>query len=93
MKMKHVNYKPMGLSKSGAKRFTAIKARHGKKEKHLTNNPYFAPKTNRKRRTNKQKTPVSRRKEIIKIREEISDKEMKESIESSTKLKAASLRR
>ena len=88
MKMKHVNYKPMGLSKSSAKRFTAIKARHGKKEKHLTNNPYCAPKTNRKRRTNKQKTPVSRRKEIIKIREEIIHKEMKQSIAKLNKTKS-----
>ena len=36
---------------------------------------------------------VSRRKEIIKIRSEIIEKETKETIEKSTKLKAGSLRR
>ena len=41
-----------------------------------------------------QKTPkVSRRKEIIKIRSEINEKEMKEMLERSIKLKAGSLRR
>ena len=36
---------------------------------------------------------VSRRKEIIKIRAEINEKETKETIKKSTKLKAGSLRR
>ena len=41
-----------------------------------------------------QKTPkVSRRKDIIKIRSEINEKEMKETIERSIKLKPVSLRK
>ena len=39
------------------------------------------------------KTQVSRRKEIIKIRSEINEKEMKETIAKMNKLKAGSLRR
>ena len=39
------------------------------------------------------KPRVHRRKEIVKIRAEINDKETKETIAKSTKLKAGSLRR
>ena len=44
--------------------------------------PNFTPKTTGKRRIRKKKKPtkISRRKEIIKIRAEISEKEMKEAI-------------
>ena len=54
--------------------------------------PNFTAKTTAKRRT--RKTPkISRRKEIIKIRAEINEKEMKETIVKIIKLKAGSLRR
>ena len=57
MKMKHVNYKPMGLSKSSAKRFIAIKAYHRKKEKHLTTPTFHLKQIEKEEQTNKQKTP------------------------------------
>ena len=46
--------------------------------------PNFTPKTTGKRRTKK----ISRRKEIIKIWAEISEKEMKETIENINKTKS-----
>ena len=48
-----------------------------------------------KRKTNKQtnKPKVSRRKEIIKIRADINEKQMKETIAKINKIKAGSLRR
>ena len=52
--------------------------------KTVNRQPNFTPKTTAKRRT--RKTPkISRRKEIIKIRAEINEKEMKETIVKITK--------
>ena len=53
--------------------------------KTLSRQPNFAPKTTGKRRTKKLK--ISRRKEIIKIRAEINEKEMKETIVKINKTK------
>ena len=57
--------------------------------------PNLAPKTIRERRRTTKKNKASRRKEIIKIRSEINEKEMKETIAkiNKKKLKASSLRR
>ena len=82
----------MGCSKSGSKRevysYTSLPKETRKissKQFHLT------PKAIRERRT---KNPnVSRRIEIIKMRSEINEKEMKETMQRSIKLKAGSLRR
>ena len=73
-------------------RFTAIQAYLKKQEKTQINNLTLHLKQLQKE---EMKNPgVSRRKEIIKIRAEISEKETKETIEKkSTKLKADSLRR
>ena len=57
----------------------------------MNRQPNFTPETAGKR---EQKTPkISRRKEIINIRAEINEKEMKETILRLIKLKAGSLRR
>ena len=53
--------------------------------KTLSRQPNFAPKTTGKRRTKKLK--ISRRKEIIKIRAEINEKEMKETMVKINKIK------
>ena len=53
--------------------------------------PNLAPKAVRERRTKKAK--VSRRKEIIKVRAEINEKEMKETVAKINKTKPGSLRR
>ena len=56
-------------------------------ERRKTSNiqPNFTPKTTGKRRTKKLK--ISRRKEIIKIRAEINEKEMKETMVKINKIK------
>ena len=56
--------------------------------KTLNRQPNFMPKA-----TGKRKRKISRRKEIIKIREEINEKEMEETILKIIKLKVGSLRR
>ena len=62
------------------------------KERNISNKqPYLTPKGIRERRTTKPK--VSRRKEIINIRSEINEKEMKETRAKINNLKAGSLRR
>ena len=53
--------------------------------KTLSRQPNFAPKTTGKRRTKKLK--ISRRKETIKIRAEINEKEMKETMVKINKIK------
>ena len=53
--------------------------------KTLSRQPNFAPKTTGKRRTKTLK--ISRRKEIIKIRAEINEKEMKETMVKINKIK------
>ena len=67
----------MGCSKSSSKRkFIAIQSYLKKQEKHQINNLTLPLKQLEKE---EQKThKVNRRKEIIKIREEINEKEMKE---------------
>ena len=72
-------------------RFIAIQSYLKKQEKSQINNLTLHLKQLEKE---EMKNPrVSRRKEIIKIREEINEKETKETIAKSTKLKADSLRR
>ena len=53
--------------------------------KTLSRQPNFTPKTTGKRRTKKK---ISRRKEIIRIRAEINEKEKKETIEKINKTKS-----
>ena len=72
-------------------RFIAIQAFLKKQEKHQINNLTLHLKQLEKEEMRNPR--VSRRKEIIKIRAEIIEKETKETIEKSTKLKAGSLRR
>ena len=68
--MKHDNPKPMGFSKSSAKREilsnTGIPQKKKQKQKHQINNQTFTPKAARKRRTEKPK--VNRRNKTVKIR-------------------------
>ena len=72
--------------------FIAIKAYLKKQEKNQINNPTLH--LHKQEKEKKMKNPtVSRRKEIIKIRVEISEKATKETTSNSTKLKAGSLRR
>ena len=69
-------------------KFIAIQAYLKNQEKHWINNLTLHLKQLEKeeQKTNKQKTPkVSRRKEIIKIRAEITEKEMKETIAKISK--------
>ena len=83
----------MGFSKSSAKRrFRAIQAYLKKQKKSKTNILTLHLKQLEKE---EMKIPrVSRRKEIIKIRAEINEKETKETIgKKSTKLNAGSLKR
>ena len=50
--------------------------------------PNFTPKAIRERRTKKKNPKVSRKKEIIKIRSEINENEMKETIANFNKTKS-----
>ena len=74
------NSKPMGYSKSSAKRevYSNSSLPERKKKRAISNKqPNLIPKATRKRKTNNNnnKTPkVSRKKEIIKIREEINER-------------------
>ena len=71
-------------------KFIAIHSSHKKHEKHRLDNLTLHLKQLEK----EQKKPkLSRRKEVIKIRAEINEKEMKETIIKLIKLKAGSLRR
>ena len=71
--------------------FIAIKAYLKKQEKNQINNLNLHLKQLEKEEM--KNTRVSRRKEIIKIRAEVNEKETKETTSNSTKLKAGSLRR
>ena len=83
----------MGFSKSSAKGVVhSNKSLPQETREKLNKLPSFTPKANRKKNEVKN-TRVSRRKEIIKIRAEINEKETKETTSNSTKLKAGSLRR
>ena len=57
-------------------------------QKTLNRKPNFAPKTTGKRRTKKKTPKISRKKEIIKIRAEINEEEMKETIVKINKSKS-----
>ena len=86
MTMKY-NSKPMGCSKSSSKRevySNTILLQETRKTSNRQNN--FTPKTTRKRRTKIPK--ISRRKEIIKIRAEMIEKEMKETLVNINKTKS-----
>ena len=72
-------------------KFIVIQAYLRKQEKSELNNIILHIKQLKKEEQTKPK--VSRRKEIIKIRAEINEKEMKETIANINKLKAGSLRR
>ena len=71
-------------------KFIAIQS-YLKKQEKSQKQPNFTPKQLDKEEQNTPK--VSRRKEIIKIRSEINEKEMKKTKQRSMKLKAGSLRR
>ena len=86
---KHDDPKPMGWSKSSSKREVYSNTILPQETRKISNKqPTLTPKAIRERRTKNPK--VSRSKDIIKIRSEINEKEMKE---RSIKLKAGSLRR
>ena len=72
-------------------RFITVQAYLKKQEKHQINNLTLQLKQLEKEKLMNPK--VSKRKEIIKIRVEINEKETKETIAKSAKLKAGSLRR
>ena len=76
----------MGYSESSSKReFYSNTILPQETRKTLNRQPNFIPKTTGKRRTKKLK--ISRRKEIIKIRAEINEKEMKETMVKINKIK------
>ena len=82
----------MGSSKSSSKREVYSNTILPQETRNISNKqPNLIPKAIRERRTKISK--VSRRKEIIKIRWEINEKDMKETIAKINKLKAGSLRR
>ena len=86
MTMKTGNSKPMGCSKSSSRRKACSNTILPQETRKTLNRlPNFTPKTTGKR-TNPPK--ISRRKEIIQIRAEINDKEMKETIVKINKTKS-----
>ena len=89
---KHDDPKPMGCSKSSSKREVYSNIILPQETRNISNKQTnLTPKAIREGRT---KTPkVSRIKEIIKIRSEINEKEMRKQQQRSIKLKADSLRR
>ena len=83
---KHDNSKPMGCSKSSSKREVYSSTILPQETRKTSNRqPNFTPNTTGKRT---KKPKVSRRKEIIKIRAEICEKEMKETIVKVNKTKS-----
>ena len=84
---KHDDPKPMGCSKSSSKREVYSNTILPQETRKISNKqPNLTPRAIREGRTNKPK--VSRRKEIIKIRWEIIEKEMKEMIAKINKTKS-----
>ena len=78
----------MGCSKSSSKRdIYSNTTLPQKTRKALNRQPNFTPKTTGKRRRRK-KNKISRRKEIIKIQAEISEKEMKQTVVKINKTKS-----
>ena len=82
--LKHNDWKPMGCSKNSSQRevySNKSQTKEMKGEKHQINSITTNQKQLEKEEEEQQKIPkVNRRKEIIKIRSEINDKEMKETI-------------
>ena len=79
----------MGCSKSSSKReFIAIQSYLKKQEKHQIDNLTLCLKQLEKEEQKKNPPKISRRKEIIQIRAEINDKEMKETIVKINKTKS-----
>ena len=80
----------MGCSKSSSKREVYINTILPQETGNISNKqPNLTPKAIREEEEQQQKTPkVSRSKEIIKIRSEINEKEMKETIAKINKTKA-----
>ena len=76
----------MGCSKSSSKKGIYSNTVLPQETKTLDRQPNFIPKTTGKRRT--KKPQISRRKQIIKIRAEINEKEMKETIVKINKTKS-----
>ena len=71
----------MGCTKSSSKREVYSSTILPQETRKTLNRPDFTPKTTgKRRRTTKKKPKISRRKEIIKIRVEINEKEVKETI-------------
>ena len=92
MKMKHNNPKPMGFSKGSAKGkvHSNTNLPQETRENQINNLPLHLKKLEKEEMKNPM---VSRRKEIIKIRAEINEKEPKKTIEKINKRKAGCLRR
>ena len=87
MTMKHDEPKSMGCSKDSFKREVYSNTNLPQETRNISNKqPNLTPKAIRERRT--KTTKVSRRKEIIKIRSEINEKEMKETIAKINKTKS-----
>ena len=86
MNMKHDNPKPMKFNKSSAKREIHSNTSLPQQEKHQINNLTLHLKQLEKE---EKKIPkVSKKKEIIKIRAEINEKEIKETIPKMDKTKS-----
>ena len=84
----------MGHGKSSSKREVYSNTILPQETRKTSNRqPNFIPKTTGKRRTTKKTPKISKNKEIIKIRVEINEKEMKETTVKIKKLKAGSLRK
>ena len=82
----------MGCSKSSSKKEVYSNTILPQETENISNKqPNLTPKAIRERRAKNPK--VSRRKEIIKIRSEMNEKEMKETIAKINKTKSCSLRR
>ena len=79
----------MGCSKSSFKRDVYSNTILPQETRNISNKqPNLTPKAIRERRTKKKPPKVSRRKEILKIRSEINEKEMKETITKINKTKS-----
>ena len=74
-------------------KFIAIQSYLKKQEKHQIDNLTFHLKQLEEEEEEEKKPKVSRSKEIIKVREEINERETKGLQNKSTKLKSGSLRR
>ena len=87
--MKHDDPKPLGCSKSSSKRESYSNTVLPQQTRKISNKqPNLTPEAVRERRTKKKTPKVSRRKEIIKIRSEINEKEMKETVAKISKTKS-----